>query len=340
MSRLLVLTICMLIGLWACQEQEKEEKAQAINVQTGDPAIDAVSAKIARDSTNAALYAKRGSIYYARQVFRESIRDYNKALLLDSTKINYYHKLADAYLESNDSYTALEVLRDAKRRFPAHIPTLLKLADFQLITKQYLDGLKNVNAAIQKSPQNADAYYLKGLFYRDMNAPLKAMEAFQKAVELNPDLSDAYLIMGNMMSQENPELALRFYNNALLSNPKDAIALHSKALHLHQMGRLDEAIVTYKKVHRLDPRYAEAFYNGGLLYLELDSVQKAQNLFNIAIANDPFFAKSFYYRGETHRMQENWADAMDDYKKALEINPNMKDAQRRLEELKEKESIQ
>lgn len=339
MRNILMICILLTMGLVACQDEDNN-RAEVINPETGDPAIDAVSAEIEKDSANAELYAQRGSLYYERQVHREALRDFNQAILLDSTQVGYYHTLADIYLDNNDSYTALEVLKDAKRRFPDDIPTILKLADFQLITQQYMDGMKNVNQTISKDPQNAEAYYLRGMYYREMRTPGKAMESFQKAVELNSELTDAYLIMGDMMSRENEELALRFYENAELNAPENEYVLHSKALHLHQMGRLDEAMEVYKKIHRLNPRYADAFYNGALLYLEIDSVQKAQNLLNIAIANDALYAKSYYYRGETYRMQGKREKAIADYEKALEISPNLSEAQKQLNALKKKEAVQ
>lgn len=335
MSRLYITFFICSILCFACTEKEESDQPMVLNKETGDPAIDAVIAEIREDSTNAGLYAKRGSLYYDRKVYTEAIRDFNKAVVLDSTKAEYFHSLADAYLENNNSHTALEVLKDAKNRFPGDIPTLLKLADFQLILKQYMAGLSNVNKVIEKKPQHADAYYLKGLFYRDMGSNLQAMEAFQKAVELDPDLSDAYLLMGNMISEENPELALRFYENALITDPEDVVALHHKALHLHQHGDLDEAMEVYKRIHVLDPRNSEAFYNAGLLFFEIDSIEKAENMFSIAIANDPFYPKSYYYRGETYRLQNDLERAKKDYEKAIELNPSYQLPREQLELIEE-----
>lgn len=335
MSRLYITFFICSILCFACGEKEDSGQPMALNEETGDPAIDAVIEEIRKDSTNAALYAKRGSLYYDRKVYTEAIRDFNKAVMLDSTKAEYFHSLADAYLENNNSHTALEVLEDAKKRFPGDIPTLLKLADFQLILKQYMDGLSNVNKVIEMKPQHAKAYYLKGLFYRDMGSNLQAMEAFQKAVELDPDLSDAYLLMGNMISEENPELALRFYDNALITDPEDVVALHHKALHLHQHGDLDEAMEVYKRIHVLDPRNSDAFYNAGLLYFEIDSIEKAENMFSIAIANDPFYPKAYYYRGETYRLQNDLERAKKDYEKAIELNPSYQLPREQLEMIEE-----
>jgi tetratricopeptide (TPR) repeat protein len=53
--------------------------------------------------------------------------------------------------------------------------------------KQYADSVKDLEAAIQKNPDNAYAHYYAGLSYNALKRPDKMIEHFQKFVKLAPD---------------------------------------------------------------------------------------------------------------------------------------------------------
>jgi len=332
--RIWIIVALVFVTFIACEDPETQDRV-VLNTKTGVPEIDKISALIEKDSSNADLYYQRAELYAKREVYTEAIRDFDQAIRLDSTQAMYYHGLADALLDNQMSFEAVETMKKARKLFPERVGTALKLSEFQLIVQKYLEALQTVNAIIAMKPTEAEAYFMKGMIYRDMGSNAQAMESFQKAVEFNPELSEAFLYMGDMMSEENPEMALRFYDNAILVDPKNPINHHSKALHLHQRGQLQEAIIAYKEAHLLDMQYSEAFFNAGLLYLELDSIPKSYNMFNIAVETEPSFAKAYYYRGLTAEIQGNTAQARGDYQMALQYSPNMREAQKALSNLEE-----
>lgn len=332
--RISIIIALSIVTFIACEDPKTQDKV-VLNTETGVPEIDKISALIAKDSTNADLYYQRAELYTQREVYTEAIRDYDQAIQLDSTQAMYYHGLADALLDNQMSFEALEMMKKARALFPERIGTALKLSEFQLIVRKYLEALQTTNEIIELKPTEAEAYFMKGMIYRDMGSNAQAMEAFQKAVEFNPELSEAYLYMGDLMSEENPDLALRFYDNAILVDPKNPINHHSKALHLHQRGQLQEAMASYKEAHLLDMQYSEAFFNAGLLYLELDSIPKSYQMFNIAVETEPSFAKAYYYRGLTAELKGDTAQAIGDYQMALRYSPNMGEAQKALSNLEE-----
>jgi len=330
--------ICMVLSLsMGCQngDSSSKEDTQILNESSGDPAIDGISAKIDERPGDASLYHDRGMMYMGREVYSEAIRDFTLALELQPERPIYYEALADAYLMNNMSFDALEVMKDAYGTFPDSAQVGLKLAKYHLILEQYLAAMNLTNKIIEKQPGLADAYLFKGMVYRDMEAPVKAMEAFQTAVELDAGLTDAWLIMGEMMAEEDLDLAIRFYENAERSAPDQLRPIHAHALFLHQNEQWDAAIEKYREAHRKDPSASKSFYNAGLLFLELDSLQQAQNMFDVAIGNDPMYAKAYYYRGMTAEGQSDTTQALADYMRAQQIDPNIATLSERIENLQE-----
>lgn len=327
------------IFLAACGESQDASSGEktVLNERTGDAEIDQLSAQIDNLPGDATLYHKRGELYVARELYSEAIRDFTLAMELDTGRSEYFEALADAYLMNNMSFDALEVMKDAHAAFPDQTKVGLKLAKYHLILEQYMAAMNLTNKIIQENPGLGDAYLFRGMIYREMDAPLKAMQSFQTAVELDAGLTDAWIIMGEMMAEEDLPLARKFYENAERSAPDQLRPLHAHALFLHQNELWEEALAKYQQAHETDPTASETFYNAGLLYLELDSLDAAQDMFDIAIGNDPVYAKAYYYRGMAAEWQENWDAAIADYERAQEIDPNIPSLNERIDELKKKE---
>ena len=64
-------------------------------------------------------------------------------------------------------------------------------------------------------PEDADAYYNLGIAYDEQGNYTKAIESYEKAIELKPDYADAYINLGNAYNdQGNPELQISNYKEA------------------------------------------------------------------------------------------------------------------------------
>jgi tetratricopeptide (TPR) repeat protein len=337
-----ILWLVILSGTFSsCQnsgEASSDDKT-VLNESSGDPTIDRISAEIDKQPGDASLYYERGQVYMDRKIYSEAIRDFTLAMELQPEQSAYYEALADAYLMNNMSFDALEVMKDAYKAFPDSVQVGLKLAKYHLILEQYLAAMNLTNKIIEQKPGLGDAYLFKGMVYRDMDAPLKAMDALQTAVELDAGLTDAWIIMGEMMAQEDFDMARRFYENAERSDPKALLPVHAHALFLHQNEQWAAAIEKYREAHQKDPSAAEPFYNAGLLYLELDSLNQASRMFDIAIGNDPTYAKAYYYRGMAAEWQKDTVQALADYRQAQQIDESINALSSRMQALQPTDAV-
>jgi tetratricopeptide (TPR) repeat protein len=88
----------------------------------------------------------------------------------------------------------------------------------------------------------------------------------------------------------------------------------------------EEAIVSYKKVLKLDPNYAPAHINLGTLYYNQSDYELAEEHYRKAIESDPRYALAYFDLGnvldETRRLDE----AIAAYKVALQLAPTYADA--------------
>ena len=73
---------------------------------------------------------------------------------------------------------------------------------------------------------------------------------------------------------------------------------HSAGVEHQLEGRLDEAVAEYDEAIRLDPRYAKAYGNRGVVYTALGQHQRAIQDFDEAIRLDPQLGPSPTATGE------------------------------------------
>lgn len=161
----------------------------------------------------------------------------------------------------------------------------------------------------------ADAYSLLvdyGLMHPAQGMP-KAKAAATRAVELDPELAEAYASLALIRSLYDREWeeGERLYHRAISLNPGYATAHHWLGVDLLAMlGRFDEAEAELEIARRLDP-LASIIREG------LASVQMLKRQYDQAVAgflelqeDDPSFYKGYTSLGRVYAQQGNYPDAI------------------------------
>ena len=110
-----------------------------------------------------------------------------------------------------------------------------------------------------------------------------------------------------------------------------AVALLNRANIHASRGRYAQALVDYKSAGELDPDNALIPYNLGNAYLDNGKLDRAEGAFSQAIALDGSFALAYLNRGIAREALGDHAKAGEDYRHALELDPSISAARRRLE---------
>jgi tetratricopeptide (TPR) repeat protein len=300
---------------------------------TGNPTIDKLSREIAQDADNSALYAQRASVFYENEGYDEAIADMNKALALDSANIGFYHLLADIYLDYYKSKKALETMEKVATMYPDSIHTLLKLSEYYHILTMHEESMRTIDQILQRDPQNAEAFFMFGVNFKELGDRNRAINSFQKAVNFDPDLIDGWINLGQLYAEIDPERAAQYFDTALDIDPVDPLIIHAKADFLRDQGDIAGALELYKSIGLIDQQYEEAFFNAGLMYMELDSVEAAKNMFDLTIGVDPVHYKAFFFRGLALEKMGDAEQAKRNYVQALTFKPDYQMAIDRLKGL-------
>lgn len=315
-----VLIITLLSGFISCgSDTAKKVDSQSKSI-TGIQEIDDVTRLIFKDGDNPELYKERAALYMKKGIYENALYDLKKAISMDSLNPAYYHLLSDAYMDNMDSKMALETMKRITKIHPERIPSLLKLSETEFILKQYENAMFSATKVLSLNPNEAEGYFMLGMILRETNDDVKALNSFQTAIEMNPELVDAWLILGEMYEEKKDPIAIKYYEGATQADPNNISAMHYKALYMQNHGREADAVEVYKNIILKDKFYSDAYLNAGLLYLEMDSIELAKEHFNIMTRTAPQKYLGHYYLGICNEMLGDFDEARENMRSAQNLN--------------------
>lgn len=117
---------------------------------------------------------------------------------------------------------------------------------------KYDEAIKAFDKAIEINPQLAYAWSNKGLALSHGGKFNESIQAYDRAIEIDPKLADAWVNKGVALGlQGNHDGALQAFNNAIELNPQHANAWFGKAFTLQSLGRTTEADAAFARAEEL-----------------------------------------------------------------------------------------
>jgi len=113
-----------------------------------------------------------------------------------------------------------------------------------------------------KAEEDPVIYYNKGLQLMQAGRIQEAIDSFQRAIQLKPDLADAHSDLGAAYNKVNrTQEAVGEFEQAIQLNPKMARAHYNLGNAYDRLGRFREAIAAYEQAQRLTPDDPEIYVN-------------------------------------------------------------------------------
>lgn len=117
------------------------------------------------------------------------------------------------------------------------------------------------------SADEAELWFQRGLALEETGAPPdQALEAYSKAIELNPNAAGALVNLGTIAFRGHRlSDAAAYYVRAIEADPRYPLAHFNLGNVFDEMGQLEHARVQYELALHLNPGYADAHFNLALV---------------------------------------------------------------------------
>ena len=210
--------------------------------------------------------------------------------ILDTLKLDQALKLAKKKAKEGDPEEAKHIYRDILTKFPKNKRAsdgLKRLvgspfgkasrvqeppqAQIQELINLYSQGqhqpaLKQAKTLAQQFPKSPILFNIQGAVLKSLGQLDQSIEAFNKAVAIEPDYAEAYYNMGNTLkARAKLEDAIEAYKKALAIRPDYTEAYNNMGNTLNEQGKLEEAIESFNKALVVKPDNAEAHRNLSLV---------------------------------------------------------------------------
>ena len=181
--------------------------------------------------------------------------------------------------------------------------------------------LQKYTKTIESNPNDAVAYYNRGVTYSDLEQYEKALIDYTKAIELKPDYTDAYNNRGNAFGGlDRHEEALQDLNKAIELKQDFAFAYNNRGDTYNSLGQYDEALQDLNRAIELKPDFAFAYNNRGNAYLGLKQYEEALQDYNKAIELKQDYADAYYNKGLFYYRQDKNEEAITHLTEAIGLN--------------------
>lgn len=330
----------VLIFLLGCQKKQNTLEglvdASAHEDEFYEKQISFLDDILQKKPSNASLYAKRGGVKVRQKEYAAALEDLEYAIELDSTQGIYFFASATAHYYLENMSDAIIFGKKAIELGYRHPQLKTFIGSAYASMNQFDSAVYYLENSLSELPQNSKTYRALGNTYTKMGDASTAILNYQKAIDLNPLDSISYAgIVEESLSLGDLKKAKQTFYAAQEMSLTSPDLLYVYGMILNDEDNYDSAFIIFEKVLVEQPQHWKSSRQLGKLFRRRRQPLEANKVFLEGLKHNPDTKELWYEIGLTNQyVLRNYAEARSNYEKALEIDPNYKDARLALINLK------
>ena len=219
-------------------------------------------------------------------------------------------------LQANERTSGLQTSGVAEEKAKIYLQQALKYCDLQ----EWKQAAMACQQAINIAPNMAEAYKLWGNALQRMGKTPEAMDCYTKALEIEPDLAEVYARIGSLYARQKQwQQALEYYQKAIIIRPNFSQAYSSLAKIWYLVGESEKANFCRKQALKLESSRLNST-SGEEEFSPAEQLQENPIPEGQTAITKVDRVEKYQKIAQKFEKQHKWQEAAIYYRKALEIN--------------------
>ena len=217
-------------------------------------------------SVDTGIIYNAGLAAYNAKIYENAVKHFTTCKEMNYGGVNLYLLLKNTYVSMNDSVNVLQILKEAFEKFPEDEEVLVQLVNYYIFAGMNNEALDFLKIAKEKNPDNGTYFFAEGLIYDRIGKVTNARNAYQKSIDLDPDLFTSQYNLGALIF--NQGVIMVEEANKILDNEKYTVAREAADL------KFAEALPYLEKAHELNKDDIDTMETLKLIYYRLKMMDK------------------------------------------------------------------
>ncbi len=304
-------------------------RAEAESRSNQSAAADADFGKAIQVAPQSSLgYSAMGGWLFKLGKLPEAQKYYEQALSRDPNEGTALNGLVAIFVQRKQNTKAQERVQQQIAKAPNNDAFYVLLGGLQAVNKDMAGAEASLQRAINLNKNNLGAFLLLSNLERDQGSTGKALATAYKSIEHNPKNVAGYFLAGSLEeSRGNWSKAEALYQQAMQVEPNFPPAANNLAYGMLEHQEDVDLALSYAQIARQKmPESPSTADTLAWVYYQKHIYRMAADLLEEVVQKVPDNATYHYHLGMVYQKQNNTAAAREHLQRALQINPNLLNA--------------
>ena len=256
-----------------------------------------------------------------------AVEYFEKSLRERDNDPDAHFNLGVALYGIGDYDRALKELRIASEYMPSDPTVHFNIAEVYAAMGHFQAAATEYEYAIRLYPDFIEAHSALGKLMMDGGHYASAESRFYEALALNASHAETQLHMGWLYVKiEKYNEASHYFFRGLRKLPQSSYGRLGLAMSHQMRENYEEALNEYVKVYRMDNRNADALLGIGICQLHMGRIQQSETALNNSLEANPDNPQAHKVLGDLFLNQEKYAEAISNYRMAIQQQEDFADA--------------
>jgi tetratricopeptide (TPR) repeat protein len=238
-------------------------------------------------------------------------------------------------LKKDEMPAPVQQLFSKTDQYPDSIGLRLRLVNALDSLGAFKQAMMQMDSLIKKDSLNYGLWYRKAQLQENTHDTSGALKSYRYAIRIYPS-PDAMLAAANLFAEKKDTMALLLCKQVAefrIGREYTAHCSFITGVYYARKGNEQKAMDAFNKCIVNDYYYMEAYMEKGFLFFDHKKINDALQVFQTVVTVKNTYSDGYYWIAKCEEALNNKTEAINNYQKALALDPKLKEATAALERL-------